>query len=70
MERDCKVDKSRIGIERDVKYKQNGQWWPLAATIPKTPEATFMAPKTPATNEKLKAEVEQNNPFSGDVLHL
>ncbi|XLT10569.1 hypothetical protein HN51_056362, partial [Arachis hypogaea] len=44
MERDSKVDRSKTGIERDVKYKKN---------------------VTPATNEKLKAEAEHNNPFSG-----
>ncbi|XLS86306.1 hypothetical protein HN51_036472 [Arachis hypogaea] len=69
MERDSKVDKSGTGLERDVKYKQNG-WWLLAATIPRTPTTTFMAPETPATNEKLEAKAKQNNPFSGDLLHL
>ncbi|XLS72182.1 hypothetical protein HN51_029047 [Arachis hypogaea] len=32
--------------------------------------ATFMALETLITNGRLKEEVEQNNPFSGDLFHL
>ncbi|XLT14821.1 hypothetical protein HN51_060511 [Arachis hypogaea] len=69
MEQDSKVDKSGTGIERDVKYKKN-VWWLLAATIPTTPAATSMALETLTTNGRLKAEAEQDNPFSGDLFHL
>ncbi|XLS81400.1 hypothetical protein HN51_047231, partial [Arachis hypogaea] len=45
-------------------------WWLLAVIIPMTPATTFMAPETPASNRKLETEADQNNPFSGDLLHL